>query len=73
MAVQVQVFTVSGKLVKTINETVHNDGFHGDPIDWNGLDDYGQKIGNGVYVYNLKVTTPDGQVAEQLEKLVILN
>jgi hypothetical protein len=73
MAVQVQVFTVSGKLVKTINETVHNDGFHGDPIDWNGLDDYGQKIGKGVYVYNLKVSTPDGQVAEQLEKLVILN
>ncbi|MFT4523976.1 MAG: hypothetical protein ACI85F_000117 [Bacteroidia bacterium] len=73
LAVQVQVFTVSGKLVKTINETVHNDGFHGDPIDWNGLDDYGQKIGKGVYVYNLKVSTPDGQVAEQLEKLVILN
>ncbi len=44
-----------------------------DPIDWNGLDDYGQKIGRGVYVYNLKVTTADGQTAEQLEKLVILN
>jgi flagellar hook assembly protein FlgD len=69
----VQVFTISGKLVKTIQETVVTDGYRGEPIEWNGLDDYGQKIGRGVYVYNLKVTTPDGQKAEQIEKLVILN
>lgn len=71
--VQVQVFTVSGKLVKTINETVLTHGFRNDPIEWNGLDDYGQKIGRGVYLYNLKITTPDGQKAEQIERLVILN
>ncbi len=71
--VQVQVFTVSGKLVKTINETVLSHGFRNDPIEWDGLDDYGQKIGRGVYMYNLKVTTPDGQKAEQIERLVILN
>ncbi|MCF8277429.1 MAG: type IX secretion system sortase PorU [Flavobacteriales bacterium] len=71
--VQVQVFTVSGKLVKTINETVLTAGFRNDPIEWDGLDDYGQKIGRGVYLYNLKVKTPDGQTAEQIERLVILN
>lgn len=71
--VQVQVFTVSGKLVKTIHETVLTNGFRNDPISWNGLDDYGQKIGRGVYLYNLKVTTPDGRSAEQIERLVILN
>lgn len=71
--VQVQVFTVSGKLVKTINETVLSQGFRNEPIAWDGLDDYGQKIGRGVYLYNLKVSTPDGQTAEQIERLVILN
>jgi len=71
--VQVQVFTVSGKLVKTINETVLSNGFRNDPIEWDGLDDFGQKIGRGVYLYNLKVKTPDGQKAEQIERLVILN
>lgn len=71
--VQVQIFTVSGKLVKTISETVLSSGFRNDPIEWDGLDDYGQKIGRGVYLYNLKVTTPDGQHAEQIERLVILN
>ena len=71
--VQVQVFTVSGKLVKTIHETVLSSGFRNEPIHWDGLDDYGQKIGRGVYLYNLKVKTPDGQKAEQIERLVILN
>ena len=71
--VQVQVYTVSGKLVKTINETVLTQGFRNEPIAWDGLDDYGQKIGRGVYLYNLKVSTPDGQSAEQIERLVILN
>ena len=71
--VQVQVFTVSGKLVKTINETVLSHGFRNEPIEWNGLDDYGQKIGKGVYMYNIKITTPDGQKAEKIERLVILN
>lgn len=71
--VQVQVFTVSGKLVKTLNETVLSHGFRNEPIAWDGLDDYGQKIGRGVYLYNLKVSTPDGQTAEQIERLVILN
>jgi hypothetical protein len=71
--VMVQIFTVSGKLVKTINETVLSHGFRNDPIEWNGLDDYGQKIGRGVYMYQLRVTTPDGQKAEQIERLVILN
>lgn len=71
--VMVQIFTVSGKLVKTINETVLSQGFRNDPIEWNGLDDYGQKIGKGVYMYQLRVTTPDGQKAEKIERLVILN
>jgi hypothetical protein len=37
--VQVQVFTVSGKLVKTINETVVSHGFRNEPIAWDGSDD----------------------------------
>lgn len=72
MDVQVQVFTVSGKLVKTINNIVYTSGFKADPIEWDGKDDFGDNIGRGVYVYRVKVRTPDGQEAETFEKLVIL-
>ncbi len=71
--VNIQVFTVSGKVVKTINEQVNCDGFRAEGIAWNGRDDYDQKIGNGVYVYRIKVRTPEGYSAQAFEKLVILN
>lgn len=71
--VQVQVFTVSGKLVKTISERVQPEGFRADPIVWDGMDDYGDKLARGVYLYKLKVISPEGEKAEKIEKLVILN
>ena len=71
--VQIQIFTVSGKLVKTINETVQSEGNLSRTIAWNGLDDYGSKIGKGVYVYKLKVKSLNSNAkSEKIEKLVIL-
>jgi hypothetical protein len=58
--------------VKTINQTVQTQGFRSEGIPWNGLDDFGDQLAKGVYIYNLKVRTPDGKVAEKMEKLVIL-
>lgn len=73
LEVQVQVFTVSGKLVKTINQNVQTTGNLSRSIVWNGLDDFGNKIGKGVYIYKLKVrSTINHLVSEKYEKLVIL-
>jgi hypothetical protein len=55
----VQVFTVSGRLVKTINRRLTCEGFRTEPLAWDGLDDSGDKLGRGVYVYRLHVTTPE--------------
>ena len=73
LEVQVQVFTVSGKLIKTINQNVQTTGNLSRSIVWNGLDDFGNKIGKGVYIYKLKVrSTLNNLVSEKYEKLVIL-
>ena len=73
LEVQVQIFTVSGKLVKTINQIVQTTGGFVRSISWNGLDDFGDKIGKGVYVYKLKVKSLiSGKKGEKIEKLVIL-
>lgn len=73
LEVRIQVFTVSGKLVKTIDGIHASDGFRVGPIDWNGRDDFGDAIGKGVYVYKVKVTAPTGESVDKFEKLVILN
>lgn len=73
LEVELQVFTVSGKLVKNFSQFMYADGYRSSPIEWDGRDDYGDKIGKGVYIYRLKVKTSTGQTAEKFEKLVILN
>ncbi len=70
--ISVQIFTISGKLVKSIVQQVHSVGYRVDDIKWDGLDDYGDVIGKGVYVYKLAVRDAEGNSAHKFEKLVVL-
>jgi hypothetical protein len=72
LEVQIQIFTVSGKLVKTINEDVFNECFRSDGIAWDGRDDFGDQLAKGVYIYNLSVTNSENKKASKIEKLVLL-
>ena len=75
--VSIQIFTVSGKLIKTINGQTNTSSNTttslSRDLSWDGTDDFGSKIGKGVYVYKLKVSSSStGMQAEKIEKLVIL-
>lgn len=86
--VMVQVYTISGRLIKTIQQSVMPEmvafsgagcseggsagGYRVNNIFWDGKDDYGDPIGKGVYVYKLTVQAGNGMKADTFEKLVIL-
>ncbi len=75
--VSIQIFTVSGKLVKTINAQTaagsKNSSSLSRDIVWDGRDDFGDKIGKGVYVYKLTVKSNlRNKKVEKIQKLVIL-
>ena len=54
-------------------QTVTTDGFLCRDITWDGRDDFGDRIGKGVYIYKLTVrSTATGKQSEKYEKLVIL-
>lgn len=73
LEVQVQVFTVTGKVVWTKNQTIETSGFLSRDIVWDGRDDFGDRIGKGVYVYKITVkSTLTNKRVEKFEKLVIL-
>lgn len=73
LEVQVQVFTVTGKVVWTKNQVITTEGFLSRDIIWDGKDDFGDRIGKGVYVYKITVkSTLTNQQVEKFEKLVIL-
>ncbi|GAA4887954.1 type IX secretion system sortase PorU [Flaviramulus aquimarinus] len=75
--VSIQIFTVSGKLVRTLNGQTSG-GFKttsslSRDMVWDGRDDFGDKIGKGVYVYKLKAHSALlNKTVEKIEKLVIL-
>lgn len=71
--VQVQVMTISGKVVWSKNQSVTTTGFTSREITWDGTDDFGQRLGKGVYVYKITVkSTLTNQQTSKIEKLVIL-
>ncbi|NNF76316.1 MAG: type IX secretion system sortase PorU [Flavobacteriaceae bacterium] len=75
--VSIQIFTVSGKLVKTINGQTSGGSKNTSSVSrdlvWDGLDDFGDRIGKGVYVYKLSVHSPLlNKTVEKFQKLVIL-
>jgi hypothetical protein len=72
LMVTIRVMTITGKVVKTIAKTINSPGNRSDEIEWDGRDDYGEKLGRGVYLYQVSVKTRDGRQQHKLEKLVIL-
>jgi hypothetical protein len=78
--ISIQVFTISGKLVRTLNgQTLASSapctsiGFTSRDLIWDGRDDFGDKIGKGTYIYKLTVhSSTTNKTVEKIEKLVIL-
>ena len=69
--VTMQVTPTGGSVFNVMTNEPHDTGTF--PIEWDGRDDFGDKIGKGVYSYRVKVKSTEGGTAEKYEKLVILN
>ncbi len=65
---RIKIFTVAGRLIKTIEYPL-NIGFN--QIFWDGRDDDGDYIANGVYLYKL-IIEGNGKKETSLQKLVVL-
>lgn len=79
LEVLIQVYTVSGRLVKTLEESMLSDGAIrlDNCISWDGRDEFGDRLARGVYLYKVKVrvANTNEQLLEgesDFEKLVIL-
>jgi len=77
MNLQVQIYTITGRLVKTIErESFISEGYRVSDIHWDGLDDNGGQLAKGIYVYRIRIAYDlNGQkdiVESKAEKLVIL-
>ncbi|MEJ8756475.1 type IX secretion system sortase PorU [Pontibacter sp. H259] len=72
--IQVQIYTLSGKLIKTLHTTSIASPAHVAALTWNGRDEYNDLLARGVYIYKVNVRSRQaGTNVSKFEKLVILN
>ena len=70
----IDIYTISGKLVKTVVNDQMSSGFRIDDISWDGKDDYGNQLGRGIYLYKVKLLARDLGITinSDFEKLLLL-
>lgn len=73
LQVIITISTISGKVIKSIEKNIEAATSLVSDVEWNGRDDYDDKLSKGVYIYKIIVKNSKGEKAEKTEKLVILN
>ncbi len=56
--VNLEIFTINGVLIRNINGTINS--LHTSQIFWDGLDNFNNRISDGVYIYNVKLSHDSG-------------
>lgn len=70
--VEIQVYDMSGRLIKTLNAIVKSESYKSEPIEWDSRTDAGGEISGGFYVYQLSATSESGQIKYETSKLVFV-
>ncbi len=71
LQVRLQIFTLSGRVIKMFQKTINTPGNRSSELEWDGRDEYGDRVAKGVYFYKLSVIAPGRLKKEKIEKLVI--
>lgn len=72
MEILVNIFSADGRLIKTIKSSCIPDGYKLPSIEWDGTDDGGRRLGQGLVIFRVTVTIPGGQKGYLTGKMIIL-
>lgn len=70
--ITIDIFDMSGALVRTIKAKEYGAGFRSQPIYWNGKNESGNQSRQGVYLYRIRVVSSDGKEGIETGRLIIL-
>lgn len=72
LTVKLEVYSITGQLVKKMEQQVYASGFDVPPIEWDGTDDGGTLLGSGIYLFRVIVNNNKEEGVLKTEKLMIL-
>jgi len=52
---KIDIYTLNGEKIYSILESLDSNNEHFYNIEWNGIDNFGNKISNGIYLYHLEI------------------
>ena len=70
LKIQISIFDIMGRRVTTLDYTVQTESGEVGPLEWNGRDDSGNELSNGLYVYSAIIRSADGFVSVLSQKLL---
>ena len=70
--ISLRIFSMAGRVVKTFERKMLSGGYRTEPIYWDGRDNWGYPLSNGMYLYRITVKNQEGQVAAKDGKLILL-
>ncbi|MCD4769303.1 MAG: type IX secretion system sortase PorU, partial [Bacteroidales bacterium] len=72
MEIEILIFNTGGSLVKRILSVQTPSGYKLNPITWDGNDEGGNRVGKGIYIYSVVITTSHGEKTRISGRMVIL-
>ncbi|MFZ1558661.1 MAG: type IX secretion system sortase PorU [Saprospiraceae bacterium] len=74
LEIVVNIYTITGKLIKSIGQTKYSSGFRVNDIGWNGRDDFESGLARGIYLYKIRVHSKELNLTREsgYEKLIKL-
>jgi hypothetical protein len=71
LSIRVNIYDMSGKILRIIETRVIADGYKLPPVIWDGNGEGGKKIGRGIYPYSMTIYTETGEMARASGRMVI--
>ncbi len=74
LSAKVEIFSMDGKYINTVDGSVNGSGYREDCLDWDGRSAGGNILGNGMYVYKIKLVSDqlNQSLDSNFKKLIIL-
>lgn len=72
LQVKLVIFNLDGQVVRTFNENIIPAGYRTEVLYWDGRDESGSYVANGLYFYRIEVTNESGDAAGKTAKLIMM-
>ncbi|MGE5420742.1 MAG: type IX secretion system sortase PorU, partial [Chloroflexota bacterium] len=72
LEITLDVFTLNGKVIKTLKTEIIPAGYVLPPMEWDGTNNDGARVAKGMYIYVVTVKTGKGETSRASGKMIIL-